>query len=191
MKPVSEAEVSIAGATRSPGAPEITVSGTPISPGSNALILGTSAVPLQTELPQQSIITVAGHISTAAPTGCSIAGTRISPGGQAVDIAGTAVSLDASSHLQIGFSTGNLGETAASATPQLLTVAGQAVAANPTAVEIAGFTLTLGGSGMTISETRVLLDSPGGLVVDSKTVPVEMSTAGPGRLIMGEFSSTG
>ncbi|KAK3178017.1 hypothetical protein OEA41_000149 [Lepraria neglecta] len=99
MKPVSKAEVSIAGATLSPGAPEITVSGTPISPGSNALILGTSAVPLQTELPQQPIITVAGHISTAAPTGCSIAGTTISPGVQAVDIAGTAVSLDASSHL--------------------------------------------------------------------------------------------
>ena len=44
---------------------------------------------------------------------------------------------------------------------------------------------------MTVRETRALLDSPGGLGVDSKTVPVEMSTAGPGRLIMGEFSSTG
>ena len=188
IQPVSENEVSIAGMALRPGSPALTLSGTPISLGSNALYIGTNLVPLQTEFPQKSVITVAGQIFTAAPTGFSIAGTSLAPN-QAVTIAGTIVSLDASSHLHIGSSTADLGEDAASVSPQVVTVAGQAVTVNATAVNIAGVTLAPGGDGITVSGTRVSLDSAGALVVGSSTFPIETSTGSRVGLMMGGLNS--
>ena len=138
----------------------------------------------------QPIFTAAGHTVTAAPTSFLIAGTQVSPDGQAVNIAGTTVSIDYSSHLQIGLSTFDIGQDAASLISQVLTVGGLAITANPTAVEVAGVTLTPGGSAVIDIGTRVLLDSAGRLVVGSKTSTVMASTGGTGGLLMGGFNST-
>ena len=137
----------------------------------------------------QPIFTVAGHIFTAAPTGFLIAGTQVSPDGLAVNIAGTTVSMDYSSHLQIGFSTFDIGQNAASLVSRVLTVGGLAITANPTAVEVAGVTLTPGGSAVTDIGTRVLLGSAGGLVVGSKTITVMSSRGGTGSMFMGGFNA--
>jgi len=51
--------ISIAGTTLTLGAPAITVSGTPISLGSSVLVIGTSTIPMETEVPDQ-ITTLAG-----------------------------------------------------------------------------------------------------------------------------------
>ena len=189
IQPVSENEVSIAGMALRPGSPALTLSGTPISLGSNALYIGTNLVPLRTELQPKSVITVAGQAFTAAPTGFSIAGTSLAPS-QAVTIAGTIVSLDASSHLHIGSSTVDLGEDAASVSPQVVTAAGQVVIVNATAVNVAGVTLAPGEIGITVSGTSVFLDSAGDLVVGSSTFPIETSTGSRVGLMMGGFNST-
>ena len=197
-QPLSNNAISIAGTTLTPGGSPITVSRMRISLGQSAIAVGSSSVPildvspdptpLRTELPQQSIFTIAGQIFTAAPAGFSLAGTWLPPS-QAVTLAGTIVSLDTSSYLRIGSSTINLGENAVSLFPQVFTVAGQAITADPTAVNIAGVTLVPGGHGITVSGTGVSLDSAGELMVGSKILSVETSE-NLGRLVTEGSNST-
>ena len=215
-RPVSSNAISIAGTVLTPGAAPITVSQMKISLGQSAIMVGSSSVsiallsdlvsslgqvsvtddhliqpamPLSTESPQQSRITVAGQVYTAAPTGFSIAGTSLIVG-HAVTISGTILSLDASSHLRLGSSTINLGESTVSVSPQVFTVAGQAVTADPTAVNVAGVTLVPGGHGITVAGTIISLDSVDDLVVGSKTLSVETSIDNLGGLKMKGFNFT-
>lgn len=93
-----------------------------------------------------------------------------------VYLSGTLVSLDASSHLQIGSTTINLGINAASGTQSVFAVAGQTFTAEPTGFAIAGTTLTQGGSAITISRTPVSLAPGGTLAMGSSTIALPFQT---------------
>ena len=171
---------SIAGTTISPGGQAVTISGTAISLNSfSQLQIGSSTIGLaqSPETVGPAVFTVAGQTFTAAPTGFPIAGSSLTPGGSPVYLSGTLVSLDASSHLQIGSTTVNLGINTASATQSVFVVAGQTFTAEPAGFAIAGTTLTPGGSAITISGTPVSLAPGGTLAIGSSTIGLPSKTA--------------
>lgn len=170
---------SIAGTTISPGGQAVTISGTAISLNSfSELQIGPSTIGLgQTpETVGPGVFTVAGQTFTAKPTGFPIAGSSLTPGGSPVYLSGTLVSLDASSHLQIGSSTINLGINTGSATQSVFAVAGQTFTAEPTGFAIAGTTLMPGGSAVIISGTPVSLAPGGTLAIGSSTLALPSQT---------------
>ena len=71
------------------------------------------------------------------------------------------------------------------------TVAGQAITADPTAVEVGGLTLTPGGPGTSLSGTVVSLDTDGELIVGTRTISLETMAGGLGGLIMGGLGPGG
>ena len=171
---------SIAGTIISPGGQAVTISGTAISLNSfSQLQIGSSTIGLaqSPETVGPAVFTVAGQTFTAAPTGFPIAGFSLTPGGSPVYLSGTLVSLDASSHLQIGSTTVNLGINTASATQSVFVVAGQTFTAEPAGFAIAGTTLTPGGSAITISGTPVSLAPGGTLAIGSSTISLPSQTA--------------
>ena len=161
--------ISIAGTTLTPGAPSITVSGTPIHYDSSALVIGTSTVPLTPEDPSPITTTIAGHIITAAPGAIAVAGTTLARGAPPITVSGTPIQLG-SSALIIGTSTVPFAPEVPNQV--ITTIAGQAITAAPNAVAIAGNTLRPGGPGTTIDGTVLSLDGSGHFVVGSKTVPL-------------------
>ena len=170
---------SIAGTTVSPGGQVVIISGTAISLNSfSQLQIGSSTITLSQspETIGPEVFTVAGQTFTAAPTGFPIAGSSLTPGGSPIYLSGTLVSLDASSHLQIGSSTINLGIDATSATQSVFAVAGQTFTAEPTGFTIDGTTLTPGGSAITISGTAVSLAPGGSLAIGSSTIALPSQT---------------
>ena len=170
---------SIAGTRISPGGQAVTIFGTAISLNSfSQLQIGSSTIGLaqSPETVGPAVFSVAGQTFTAAPTGFPIAGSSLTPGGSPVYLSGTLVSLDASSHLQIGSTTINLGINAASATQSVFAVAGQTFTAEPTGFAIANTTLTPGGSAVTISGTPVSLAPGGTLAIGSSTIALPSQT---------------
>ena len=170
---------SIAGTTISPGGQAVTISGTAISLNAfSQLQIGSSTIGLaqSPETVGSEVFTVAGQTFTAAPTGFSIAGSSLTPGGSPIYLSGTLVSLDASSRLQIGSSTINLGTDAGSATQSVFAVAGQTFTAQPTGFAIDGTTLAPGGSAVTISGTPVSLAPGGTLAIGSSTTVLPAQT---------------
>ena len=166
VQPLSHG-ISIAGTTLTPGAPPITVSGTPIHYGSSALIIGTFTVPLTSGGPNPITTTIAGHIVTATPGAIAVSGNILTPGASPVTVSGTPIQLG-SSALIIGTSTVPLAPTS----PTITTVAGQAITAAPNSVVIAGNTLSPGAPGSSIDGTALSLDALGHFVVGSKTIPL-------------------
>ena len=71
------------------------------------------------------------------------------------------------------------------------TVAGQALTADPTAVEVGSLTLTPGGPGTSLSGTLVSLNSDGELMVGTRMIPLETTAGGLGGLIMGGLGPGG
>ena len=170
---------SIAGTTISPRGQAVTISGTAISLNAfSQLQIGSSTIGLaqSPETVGSEVFTVAGQTFTAAPTGFSIAGSSLTPGGSPIYLSGTLVSLDASSRLQIGSSTINLGTDAGSATQSVFAVAGQTFTAQPTGFAIDGTTLAPGGSAVTISGTPVSLAPGGTLAIGSSTTALPAQT---------------
>ena len=201
VQPLSHG-ISVAGTTLTPGAPAITASGTSISLGSSAFIVGTSTVPLLFQPSDPFITAVAGHPITAAPSAVDVAGTTLHPGIPGVTLDGTAVSLDTANHLiigskTIGLSDGNKGlgrlilgglndqSSPSVVEPFITTIAGHAITAAPNAVDVAGTTLHPGDPGMTVDGTAVTLDTAHHLVIGSKTIPLASESTGLGGLITG------
>lgn len=201
VQPLSHG-ISVAGTTLTPGAPAITASGTSISLGSSAFIVGTSTVPLLFQPLDPFITTVAGHPITAAPSAVDVAGTTLHPGIPGATLDGTAVSLDTANHLIIGSKTialsdGNKGlgrlilgglndqSSPGVAEPFITTIAGHAITAAPNAVDVAGTTLHPGDPGMTVDGTAVALDTAHHLVIGSKTIPLTDESTGLGGSIKG------
>lgn len=187
--------LSIAGSTLTPGAPAITISGTPLSVGSSGLVLGTgNPIPLPSTIPQQIITTLANQAITIFPTAAVIAGATLTPGAPALAISGITISVD-SSALVVGTNTVPLPFAPQETTPinQLTTtVANQPLTAAPTAVEVAGTTLTPGAPGITLSGTLVSLNTAGDLVLGSQTVALQSESGGLGigALIMAPFATS-
>ena len=120
------------------------------------------------QLPQRILTTIAGHAITAAPNAVAIAGATINPGDPAATIGGTRVALNTAGSLIVDSKTIPL----ASSLPETFTteIAGQAITAHPTAIAIAGTAIKPGGPATTVGGTRILLNTAGSLVLDSKTI---------------------
>ncbi len=174
--------ISVAGTTLTPGAPPITVSGTPITYGPSVLAVGTSTISFAFSDPKPITTNVAGQAITIGQDGVAIAGTTLTPGATAITVSGTSRSLG-SSALVIGTSTIPLPSRLPE--PLITTVAGHAVTAAPSAVEVAGTTLHPGVPGVTLDGTVVSLDSSGQLIFGSKTITLPGESAGLGALILG------
>ena len=121
---------------------------------------------------------------------------------------GTVVSLDKAGQLVVGSRTlpltsesarlgrlilGASGDESPSevSNPFITTIAGDATIAVPIAVVFAGTTLTPGAPGKTINGTLVSSDTANQLVVDTRTIALESTSAGSGGLITGMFVAAG
>ncbi len=184
-------------------------SGTPISFGFSALVIGTSTVPFLSQPPKSSTINVAGHAMTAAPDNIAVLGTTFYRGALGVTLDGTAISLDTSGQLIVGTKTIALSRVSMSLgdsivgdptnelrsdvpDPFITTIADQAVTVFPTAVAFAGTTLALSAKGETINGTIGELGTKGGHVVGGKTVAdVGGSVRGGGHGVVKTTSAGG
>ena len=189
--------ISIAGTILTPGAPPITVSGTPIHLGTSAFVVGTSTVPLAPGIRSQMITTIGGQAITAGPSALVIADNALSPGAPGATIDGTILSLNSAGQFVVGSQTIPLG----SKVPGTITtnIAGQVITAAPNAIAVAGTTLTPGAPAVTLDGTLLSLDTDSELIVGSKTVPLESAspssivttiggqviTAAPNRIAIG------
>lgn len=165
--------------------------------GLDRLIWGGSKYQSTPGVAEPFITTIAGHAITAAPNAVDVAGTTLHPGDPGMTVDGTAVTLDTAHHLVIGSKTipltnegtslsglilGGLGHpsTDDDTHPFITTVAGQAITAAPTAVALAGTTLTPGAPGKMINGMLVSLNTAGQLVMGSKTVALQSEGSGFG-----------
>ena len=180
---IKQTAVEIAGATLTPEYPAITVSGTPISFASSALVIGTSTIPFQTQPVEPLITNIASWPITAAPDGVEVAGTTLHPGDPGMNLDGTFVSLDTEGNFVIGSKTmtlttsrGHFGDPAALniadplTTTTTTTIGNQVITAAPTAVWFGDTTMTPGAPAKTIAGTLISLNPAGRLVIGSKTV---------------------
>ena len=135
--------------------------------------------------PADPITTINNQNIQPLSHGISVAGTTLTPGAPAITASGTSISLG-SSALIVGSST----------VPILLqpsdrfvtTVAGHAITAAPSAVDIAGTTLHPGIPGVTLDGTAVSLDTARHLIIGSNTISLDDQNEGPARLILGGVS---
>lgn len=179
--------VPIAGTTLQAGGPPITISGTAISLGSSGLIIGSSTIPLPTPAPSSTTFVLGSQTYTANPTAIAISGTILTLGSPAATISSTPISLGASG-LVIGTSTYPLPSSLPSS---VMVTDGQTFTVHPTAIEIAGTTLSEGGPAVTVGGTPISLGTAG-LVVGSSTVsyrngPLTATSGGLGGAIIAGF----
>ena len=194
--------ISVAGTTLTPGAQAITASGTSISLGSSAFIVGISTVALLFQPPDPFITTIAGQPITAAPSAVYVAGSTLHPEVPGVTLDGTAVSLDKANRLIVGSKTvalndgnkglgrlilGGLNDQSSPSAAELFitTLAGHAITAAPNLIDVAGTTLHPGDFGITVDGTAVALNTAHHLVIGSNTIPLTSESTGAGGSTMG------
>ena len=208
--------IAVAGTTLSPGAPGTTLDGTLLSlDTASQLIIGSKTIPLESASPSSRTTTIGGQVITAAPNGIVIAGTTLTPAASGVMVGGTLVSLNTAGQLVVGSKTialpsggtglgglimggFDIGASSKLADPLTTTIDGHVITAGPTAVAMAGTTLTPGAPGFTVDGTLVSLNAAAQLVVGSKTIALDSEnagsssgTAGLGGLIMGGLGAGG
>jgi len=171
--------IAIAGTTLTPNAPAISISGTPISLGTDGLVIGTSIIPVPTPAPG-TLITAAGQAVTALANGnIVIAGTTLAPNAAVVTISGTPISL------------GTNGLIVGSQAMQSITIGRQLLfmSLDTSDVVVAGTTLQLGQPAVTIAGTPVSLGTFG-LVIGTSTIslPSSDSSQGIGGFIFSGFN---
>ena len=161
---------TIAGTTIRPGAPGMTLVGNVISVNTaSQLIIGSTTIALGSASKSPITTIIGDQVTTAAPEGITIPGTALSPGASHVFVGGTLVSLNTAGQLIVGPETialqsgqstsdGPMREelgvgipssaAAAVRDPVTITVDGQLITAEPTALAaMVGTTLTAGSSG--------------------------------------------
>ena len=176
--------VAIAGNTLSPGAPGETIDGTIVSlDAAGHFVLGSKTIPFASNVPETLTTTIAGQVITAAPSSIAVAGSTLIPGAPGTTLDGTLLSLDTANHLIVGSKTTTL--ESASPSPLTTTIGGQVITAAPNRIAIAGTALTPGASGVTMGGTLVSLNTAGQLVIGSKTIALQSGSTGLGALITG------
>lgn len=181
--------VDIAGTIITLNAPAVTLSGTRISLGPSGLAVGTStiAVSLPSTPILSPIVTGAGQMVTLLPTGVVVDGTTISANGSALTISGTRMSLG-NGGLVVGSSTIALALPSLRDSSFIITTLGQTMTIMPGGLVDAGTTIRLGDARITLSGTRIALESDG-IVIGSSTIPYpklkSASTKGLGESILG------
>ena len=168
---VSEAsnDVVLGGQTLIPGGSPITIANVPISLPS----------PVPTPQAMAPEYNVGGQTITANPTVIYVQGTTPEAGDPLILISRVPVSLQPAGGLVVGDSTLPTMPTGASPvqpgyhiSAPIYTIGGQTFAANPTAIAVAGTTISPGGPGITVAGTPINLPQSGGLVIGDKTLPI-------------------
>ena len=101
IQPLTNDGISIDGNTLTPGALPITASGLPVSLGSAALVIGSSTVSLNSEVPEQFVTTIAGQVVTADPIAVEVGSFTLTPGAPGTSLSGTLVSLNSDRELMV------------------------------------------------------------------------------------------
>ncbi len=165
-----------------PGSPAVLIYGTRISLGvSGNLVIGSSTVNLLAQTPGPSnLFHVGDETFTANPTGFSIAGgSQILPGGTPAFVSGTPLSLDTSGVLHIGSASIDLANETPAA--DIITIAGQTIAADPSGFLLDGDSVAPGGTPVTISGTAVSLGLDGELHIGTGAISLApLQTPAPG-----------
>ena len=171
--------VAFAGSTISANGPGLTVvpslplSGVPISLGPNALVIGTSTIPLSAAI--SHAFTVNGKSFTMTnPLALALGSTTLSAGGAGVTVSanvlGDTISLG-SQNLVLGTSTIPI----SAALGKTYTIDGQTLAlTNPSALVIGSMTLSAGSAGITLAASSsdvISLDSQD-LILGQSTIPI-------------------
>lgn len=178
--------VAIGGKTLVPGGPRVMFSGTPVNVdssgglqvGSSLFAVPTPAVPVF----RGGAFSAAGFGFTPLPSseGLAINGQRLVPGGSSAKVSGTRMSLDPTGGLHLGFSLVSLPTPAPGSVGEIFTAGGLTFTSLSSAngVAIDGQTLVPGGSSATVSGTRIILDSTGGLHVGSSFISLPTPATG-------------
>lgn len=178
--------VSVAGTTLTPGGPAATVSGTPLSLDTTALMIDDRTIPVSFASPTSFTTTIGGQIITAAASSVVIQGATLEPGAPGLTIDNEPISLNKAGSLILGTRTFALDGT------HLTTRIGdELITAAPTGVQIAGSTLLPGATGWTIDGTRVSLNVMGDVMIGGKTIALVGQGAGVGGLILAGFGPEG
>lgn len=163
-----------------PGAPPVTVSGTPIQFGSSVLVIGSSTIPIVTPVPKQLATTIAGQAISAAPNIVSLAGLTLSPWAPGMTLDGTLLFLNMAGHLIAGSKSISLDF----ASPNSITSAieSHVIAAISKKISIADTGLTPGASGVGVGGKLISFDTAGQLVVGPETIVLHSGSTGAGGL---------
>lgn len=129
-------------------------------------------------------VAIAGQTLTAVPSKVFFAGITLLPGDPGVSISGTPVSLAPSGTLFINFSPMPIADTAPLTPNRILTVAGQAVKANPTNLAIAGSYITPGGQTQLISGTPISLGKSGIIHIGDSTINLLVAQTAPASAVL-------
>lgn len=183
--PNSASEYVVSGQTITPGAPAVTISGTPISLGPLAMhvVIGSSTIPLETpessELPS---FTFGKEVITADSTSRYVVdGQTLVPGAPAITVSGTPISLARSgAHIALGSTTIPLQEENVPF-PSTIVVNGEIITANSASqFVVGGQTITPGAPAVTIQGTPVSVpaDVLPFITVGSQEYPYAVDSAG-------------
>ncbi len=181
-------QIVLGGQTANPGGPAISASGVTVSipalPDPNVDSNPDAAPPLA-----EAVYTVGGQTFVANPTRIAIQRSTIKAGEIPLTISGTPIRLQSSGNLIVGDSTFQVSPTkadpqASTAVPsaQSYVVGDQTFRGNPSALSMAGTTLSAGESGIDIAGTMVSLQPSGGLIIGDSTVlmsPTDSSSEFP------------
>lgn len=197
--------VVIAGTTLTPGAPPITLSGTPIAYKSSVLVVGSSTLSLASNDAKQTTTDIDGQIITIGHSSVIVAGTTLTAGAPPIALPGTGTLITPESPvLVVGSSTITFTKDPK---PTTTSIDGQAFTITNNAVVVAGTTLTPGAAAITVSgvpisidpsapvttmsSTLVSMNNASQLVFGSRTIALAAETTGIGGLILGGFGDEG
>lgn len=130
-----------------------TISGTPVSLGDSNIVIGTTSVPLPTDVP--------GSIQPAGPSAFAIGGSTVSNGGSPITVSGTRISLGPSG-LIVGSSTvplTNQAQLSQATGPPVYYIDGTGVTQGSPAVVVSGTRVSLGSSEVIIGSSTIALPS--------------------------------
>lgn len=160
------------GRTLVPGAPAITISGTPISvlTAGNGVVVGESTVAIpDTAGPVLPVITLGNQVITANTASQFLVGDQtLVPGAPAITVAAPASAL------------ATFGPS-----PAALTVGVEVFTPNPTAFSIDGTVISAGGPGVTVDGTSISLGPSGVLNIGGSTISLPVNEASPTAYTVG------
>lgn len=167
------------------GFPGVTISGTPVSLGPTGdLVIGGHPDTVSAQQPGPVFFTVGDQMFAAHPTGFDIGSTKVAVNGPAVSVADTPIRLASSGVLVIGSSTTHLDPTPEPFTS--LIVGDQTLRVNAGGFEVAGTTVTPGGSAFILAGRPISLGQSGVLVVGSSTTTLATSPTQPSIFTAGD-----
>jgi len=174
--------ITIGGSMVSINGPEATIFGTPVSLGSDGLVIGTSTYSLATEPATTAFVGQAIPELQNLPEIFAISGTTLRPGGQQVTISGKPIFVNPSGGLVVGTSTAD--HSLITTTPVLHSsdvgiVSHIVIELNSGRISVDGLTLTPSGQHMTVWGTPIFINPIGDLVVGTSTIHNPFMTTAP------------